>query len=90
MNLLLGPAVILKTDKMVKRPFYLHNGISCAVKQAGASTEHTSTGKSVLKYGVFSIFMLIILGKTSAGVVLAPALLLRCQLNIESAPWWLI
>ena len=45
--------------------------------RAGASTEHTSTstGKSVLEYSVFSIFMFIILGKTSTRVVLAPALL---------------
>ena len=44
--------------------------------RAGASTEHTSmsTGKSVLEYNVFSIFMFIILGKTSTWVVLAPAL----------------
>ena len=43
---------------------------------AGVSTEHTSTstGKSVLEYNVFSIFMFIVLGKTSTGVVLAPAL----------------
>ena len=44
--------------------------------RAGASTEHTSTstGKSVLEYSVFSIFMFIILGKMSTRVVLAPAL----------------
>ena len=44
--------------------------------RAGASTQHmsTSTGKSVLEYNVFSIFMFIILGKTSTRVVLAPAL----------------
>ena len=44
--------------------------------RAGASTEHksTSTGKSVLEYNVFSVFMFIILGKTSTRVVLAPAL----------------
>ena len=45
--------------------------------RAGASTQNTSTstGKSVLEYYVFSIFMFIILGKTSTRVVLAPALL---------------
>ena len=44
--------------------------------RAGASTDHTSTstGKSELEYNVFSIFMFIILGKTSTRVVLAPAL----------------
>ena len=45
--------------------------------RTGASTQHTSTstGKSVLEYNIFSIFMFIILGKTSTRVVLAPALI---------------
>ena len=41
--------------------------------RAGASTEHTSTVKSVLEYNVFSILMFIILGKTSTRVLLGPS-----------------
>ena len=55
--------------------------------RAGASTEHTSTstGKSVLEYSVFSIFMFIILGKTSTRVVLAPALTTTQDIDVRGS-----
>ena len=56
-------------------------------RRAEASTEHTSTstGKSVLEYNAFTIFMFIILIKTITRVVLAPALV--HQYNIIKIRW---
>ena len=59
------------------------NAFEGVTNRAGTSTEHTSmsTGKSVLEYNVFSIFMFIILGMTSNWVVLAPALVTKLDGN---------